>query len=128
VKIEDLHRTAIEVEKLVSGMVEQLNNLEKSLDTQNGVHREAAQGMNDLRRDFDKEVVALKKDVEEFRRWAEKNATADLKAQLDVSKEKIAKLEAALERAGTRVWSVVPSIVGALVGAAAASIASRLTE
>jgi hypothetical protein len=45
-----------------------------------------------------------------------------MKAQLEVLKEKVAKLEAALEKIGTRAWSVVPNVAGALVNVLLAAL------
>lgn len=132
VKVEELHKTVIEVEKLIAQMLEQIRQLGKSMDALNDARAETVQGLNDLRRDSEKEVVALRKDVEELRRWADKVGTSEFKAQLDVLKEKVVKLEDARDKGSTRAWSVVPNIAGAVVNvvlaAVVALIVSRLAK
>lgn len=114
-KIEDLHKTVVEVEKLLAGIMKQLEIVTKSLDTLHAARGENTQQLNDLRREYEKDVVALKKDVDELRRWSEKHGTSELKPKIDVLMEKVAKVETAQEKIGTRAWSVVPNVVGALI-------------
>jgi chromosome segregation ATPase len=122
VKIEDVNKTVIEVEKLIAGIVTQLGTLDKALTALTEARGETAQALNDLRLSSEKELVAIKKDVDELRRWSEKNSVADLKSQIEVLKEKVAKLEAALDKVGARAWSVVPNIAGAVVNVLLAAL------
>ena len=78
-KIEDVHKTVVEVEKRISGILELLTQLGKSVESLDVAEAEITQQLNDLRRECEKEIVALKKDVEEFRRWMEKNGISELK-------------------------------------------------
>ncbi len=114
-KIEDVHKTVVEVEKRISGILELLTQLGKSVESLDVAEAEITQQLNDLRRECEKEIVALKKDVEEFRRWMEKNGISELKSRLDVLTERVSKVEAAQEKIGTRAWSVVPNIVGVIL-------------
>lgn len=67
----------------------------------------------------------------EFRRWAERNETAplraevaDLRAELTAVRDELAREKAAREKAAGRAWAVVPNVVGALVnGGIAAAVA-----
>ena len=125
-----------ELEKLVAGILEQLTSVSKTLDTlQTGHHvtaqslKEADQRANDAQREFEKQITALQKDIEEFRRWAEKNGTADLKTELGVWKEKTAKVEATQEKAAGRAWALLPNVVGAVVnGLIAAAVAYSIAR
>jgi len=132
VKVEDVHKTVVEVEKLISKIVEQLNQLAKSLDTVNEACGENTKSLNDLQRNCEKEFVAVKKDIDELRRWTEKNGLSDIKPKIEVMAEKVSKVETALEEIGTRAWSVVPNISGAVVNvllaAVVAFIVAKLTK
>jgi chromosome segregation ATPase len=121
-KVEDLHKTVVEVEKLIAGILEQLKQLGKSLDSLNDARAENTQQLSDLRRDCEKEVVALKKDIDELPRWTDRQGTSELKSKLDVLTEKMTKVENAIEKSGTRAWSVVPNVVGAIISGLIAAL------
>jgi capsule polysaccharide export protein KpsE/RkpR len=128
VKIEDVYKSVVEVEKLTSGILARVDALSKLLDDLNIGRKETAQGLNDFRLQCEKELVALKKDTDELRRWSERNGVADLKSQIDVLKEKVAKLEAALEKVGTRAWPVVPNVAGAIVNVVLAAVVAFIVS
>lgn len=121
-KVEDVHRIVVEVEKLISGILEQNKQFGKSLDSLNEARGENTQLLNDLQRDCEKDFVAVKKDIDELRRWTEKNSMSDIKPKIEVMAEKVSKVETALEKFGTRAWSVVPNISGAVVNVLLAAL------
>ena len=121
-KIDEVLNRVVEIEKLNSAIVEQQKNQDEVLDSLDESRKENIQHLNDLRREGEKETIALKKDIDELRRWTEKNATSELKAKLDVLTEKVLKVESAQEKMGTRAWSVVPNVVGAIVNVILAAI------
>ncbi len=121
-KIEEVYKTVVEVEKLIAGILARLTELGKSLDTLSVARVETAQAITDLRLQHEKELVALAKDIDELRRWAEKNSVSALSAQIEVLKEKVAKLEALLDKVGTRAWSVVPNVAGAIANVILAAV------
>ncbi len=121
-KIEDVNKTVVEVEKLISSILEQIKQLSKSVDLLNETRRDNTQLLNDLQRDYEKEFVAVKKDIDELRRWTEKNGLAEIKPKIEVMAEKVSKVETALEKIGTRAWSVVPNISGAVVNVLLAAV------
>jgi hypothetical protein len=128
-RIDDLQSDVRKLETLVAGMLEQLKNTTGALNTLDETCEGTGQGLDDLRRECEKTLVGLEKEIAEFRRWTEKNGTTELKTELSVLKEKTTKLETAQERSGARAWSVVPNLIGAVVsvllGAGVAYLVSR---
>lgn len=131
-KVEEVHKDVVEVEKLIAGILIQLDALTKGIDTLTGAHGETVHTLADLRLQHERELVALAKDIDELRRWTDKNSVSALSAQIEVLKEKVAKLEALLDKVGTRAWSVVPNVAGAIVNvllaAVVAFIVTKLTR
>jgi hypothetical protein len=115
-----------ELEKLVAVMRKQVRILEKNLDALTLAGKDTAQRLTDLHREVERGIgvlqAVLQKDIDELRRWTEKNGTADIKSEVNVLKEKTTKLEAAQDKAVSRAWSVVPNIVGAVVSGILAAI------
>jgi hypothetical protein len=122
VKIEDVNNAVNEMEKVIAGIDERLKTYGKATDAQHDLLGKTNRSLHEFHLECAKELIALKKDAEEFRRWSEKNGIAELKSQVEVLKEKVAKLEAALEKLGTRAWSVVPNLVGAIVNVILAAV------
>lgn len=122
-----------ELEKTVAALIERSENddariarLTEDVEKAQQAERSAAQALNDLRRDHDREIALLKRELEEQRKWTEKNGVGELKTEIGLLKEKVAKLEAANERGGNRAWSVVPNILGAIVSSGIAAVVAFL--
>ena len=115
-----------ELEKFVASILTQLREIQRAIDDLGDEAAKNREGLASLRLDSEKQLVGLTKDVEELRRWTEKNGTAELRNEIVLLKEKISKLELAQEKIGTRAWSVVPNILGALVTGVIAAIVAFL--
>lgn len=124
-KADDLLLRVIEVEKAVAILRTEIGQHSKAIDDLNSTVRDLAKQAQDFRVRFEAEFAAVKQDREEFRRWCDKNGTAELKAQVDLLKDQVKKLESAGEKFGTRAWSVVPNIVGALIAAIVAFLVAK---
>ena len=118
-----------ELEKAVAALVERSENTEAHIArlTEDVKHaqqneRAALQALNDLRREHEREIALLKRELGEQRKWAERNGTAELKAELALLRDKFGKLEAAHERIGNRAWAVVPNVLGAVVSGTIAAL------
>lgn len=127
-KADDVHQKVVEVEKLIAGIFEQLKYISKAQDAQNKGQRETSDAIRDLKLTTESRLVALEKDIAEFRRWTEKNGISELRADLGVLKEKTAKVEGAQEKIGTRAWSIVPNVIGAIVSGAIAAIVAYVVS
>lgn len=121
-KVDELEKTVAALLERMKGGEDQTARLSGELKQAQQNEREAVHALNDFRREHDREVALLKRELEEQRKWAEKNGVGELKNELGVLKEKTAKLEAANERTGNRAWSVVPNIVGALLSSGIAAV------
>lgn len=115
-----------ELEKFVAGILTQIRELERAIEDLGDAAAKNREGLTSLRLDSEKPLVGLSKDVEELRRWTEKNGISELKNESVLLKEKIFKLESAQEKIGTRAWSVVPNIVGAVISGVIAAIVAFL--
>ncbi|MCI0704288.1 MAG: hypothetical protein L0241_24785 [Planctomycetia bacterium] len=91
-------------------------------ETAEQIARDANQALNDLRREHERDTALLKRDLEELRRWADKNGTSEIKAELGRLTDRVTKVETAQEKVSTRAWSVVPNILGALVSGVIAAL------
>lgn len=121
-KIDELEKTVAALLEHSKASDDQIARLSGELKQAQQNERVALQTLNDFRREHDREVVLLNRELEEQRKWAEKNGTSELKAELAHLKDKFAKLEAAHERIGNRAWSVVPNVFGALVSGTIAAL------
>jgi hypothetical protein len=70
----------------------------------------------------------VKKDIDELRRWTEKNSLSEIKPKMEVMAEKVSKVESALEKIGARAWSVVPNISGSIVNVLLAAVGAKVTK
>lgn len=111
-----------ELEKLAAVLTERVERAQQDITDLYA----AQKGRQEFERLQDREIALLKRELEEQRKWAEKNGVGELKAELALFREKVAKLEAAQDRAGNRAWSVVPNIIGALVSSALAGLIAYL--
>lgn len=111
-----------ELEKLVAVVLERLQNIQKTLDSLGASHREESEGLDDLQRRHETEIAVFKKEIEEIRRWIEKNGTSDMKTEVGILKEKVTKIEVTQERVGNRAWSIIPNVVGAIINGLIAAI------
>lgn len=118
-----------ELQLLVTQISTQLTVATNALDALDKAHQETRAAGAALRGDCERELAVLKHNIEELRRWMEKNGTGDLKTELAVLKEKTAKLEADLERRLSRGWSlllaILSPVVSVLLAAAVAYFVAR---
>jgi chromosome segregation ATPase len=121
-RIDDLRKDLGELEKLVARILVHIENINKTLDDLNGGQKETGQKTNDLQREYEKELAVLKRDIEELCKRVEQSGSAEVKSEVTVLREKVARLEASRERAGNRAWSIVPNVVGAVVSGILAAI------
>lgn len=89
----------LELERLVTDLIAQIRFSAEAIDGLKTKEAKAAETVNDLRRESERDIAVLK--------------------------EKVAKLEASRGKAGDRAWSVVPNIVGALIAAVVAFLVAR---
>jgi chromosome segregation ATPase len=121
-RIDDLRDQYSELDKFVAVMLEQLTSAIKTLEALRDAHSETTQHHADLRREFEREIAVLKQQLEELRRWSERNGTSEIKAELGRLTDRVGKVESAQEKVSTRAWSVVPNILGALVSGLIAAL------
>ncbi len=121
-RIDDLAKAVTEIEKLIARIVKEIEILGKSLDRLHDSTRESGEGHHELRRNYERELAVLKRDLEELRRWADRNGSTELRGEAGVLKEKVVQLEAARERDTSRAWSLVPNVVGAVVSSGLAAL------
>ena len=95
-KIDDL-------KDAVTTLAERVNNLVKELTALNGVHAETAKTVAEIRREYDKEIALLKKDIEGMTKWKD-----DLKREQDEH--------------GRRLWAFGPNVAGAIINVVLAAI------
>ena len=97
-KVEELQRT-------VAALVERVENALKAIEGLEEDHRRLARELADLRRDHDREIALLKREVEGLQKWKDED-----------KKDR--------EERSRRAWSLAPNVVGAMVsGAIAAAVA-----
>jgi hypothetical protein len=84
VKIEDVNNAVNEIEKVIERITEQLKTIGRANDAQGDALGKTIQGLIEFRLQCEKELVALKKDADEIRRWCEKNGISDLRLQVEV--------------------------------------------
>ena len=128
-KVDDVHLRLLEVEKFTAALRAEMGHLSKSVETLNNTVRDLSQQAQDFRVRCETEFATIRQEREEFRRWCDKNGTAELKAQNEILKDQVKRVEAVIEKYGTRAWSVVPTVVGALIsGVIAAAVAFLVTK
>ena len=115
-----------ELEKFVASILTQVREIQRAIDDLGDESAKNREGLASFRLDSEKRIVGISKDVEELRRWAEKNGISELKNEIVLLKEKIINLESAQEKIGARAWSVVPNIVGAIITGVIAAIVAFL--
>ena len=101
-KIDDL-------KDAVTTLAERVNNLAKEMNALNGAHSETAKTVAEIRREYDKEIALLKKDIEGMTKWKD-----DLKREQDEH--------------GRRLHAFGPSLLGALVGGIITAAVAYLTR
>ena len=92
-----------ELQKTATLLVERVDNALKSLDALYEAHKETVRKVTDLRRDFEREIALLKREIDDFKKWKD-----------DQKKER--------DEWSRKLWSFGPNAVGALIsilGAAA---------
>lgn len=67
-QIVELRKMLQEVEKVIAGILEQQKSIAKSSDALNEGREKTVESLNDLRRESEKEIVGLKRDIDEIRR------------------------------------------------------------
>lgn len=80
-----------ELDKVVAALTERLDNTVKEANNLYEAHTETARVVNDLRREFEREIALLKREVEELKKGQ--------------------------ERWGQRLWMVLAPLVAGLLGA-----------
>ena len=115
-----------ELEKLVARILLELEHVNKTLDALTKDSVDTSKILNDFQQLHERQYTALAKETDEYRRWSEKNGTAEVKGDLTLLKEKTNKLELTHERIGNRAWSVVPSVVGSVVNVVLAAIVAYI--
>ncbi len=121
-RVDDLSKGYGELDKLVAVLVEQMKTVSRSLDALNLGQNEAKVLHTNLQLNFEREAAVFKQQLDELRRWTEKNSIAEVRIELTLLKEKLSKLEAAQEKASNRAWSVVPNVIGAIVSGIIAAL------
>ena len=92
-----------ELEKFVAALIERSEATTSGVKTVDDAHAETARVLADLRREYEKEIALLKREVEDLKKWKEDQKRAG-------------------EERTRRAWSFGPNIVGAVIsvlGAAA---------
>ena len=87
----------------VTTLAERVNNLVRELNALNGVHAETAKTVSEIRREYEKEIALLKKDIGGMTKWKD-----DLKREHDES--------------GRRWWAFGPNVAGAIINVVLAAI------
>lgn len=85
------------INEVVAQLDERVKTLTKELEAVDAAHSDTSQKVHDLRREFEKEIALLKREIEELRNWKDEQ-----KKEHD-------------ER-GRRLWAFGPSLLGAIVG------------
>ncbi len=123
-RAEDVYKNVAAVEKVLIAVQEQVKQIFDALQALEDADNESIKALTAFRIRYGEVAVSMKKDIDELRRWAEKNGVSDVRLQVEVLKDNVKKLEAGQERAGARAWSVVPNLIGAMVsGVIAATVA-----
>ena len=82
-----------ELDKVVAGMLNELANINKLLDGLRKDIKDLSFTSSEFRQLHERQYTALAKETDEYRRWSEKNGTAEVKADLALLKEKTNKLD-----------------------------------
>ncbi len=93
----------LDLEKLGATLTERLDTSIRELAAVDNAHAETVRVVADLRRESEKEVALLKREVEDLKKWKEERKRAD-------------------DERSRRLWSFGPNVVGAAIsvlGAAA---------
>jgi len=97
-KVEELQRN-------MATVMERVDSARKSLRIIDNEHKESARLIADLRREFEKEMALVKRELEEIKKWREEQ-----KKEHDESQR--------------RLWAFGPNVVGAIIsGIIAAAVA-----
>ena len=92
-----------ELEKLGATLVERLDTALKEVEVVDRAHSETARVVADLRREYEKEIVLLKREVEDLKKWKEDQKKAG-------------------EERSRRLWSFGPNVVGAVISFLGAAV------
>lgn len=87
----------LDLEKVVPRIGKQLQTSEKAADALNYAHQETIGKVGDLRLDFEKTIVLLKKEIEDLKKWKEEQKKDT-------------------EERARRIWAFGPSALAAVVG------------
>jgi hypothetical protein len=88
-KIDDLRDA-------VTSLVERVSALDRALNALAAAHAETARMLSDVRRDYEKEIALLKRDIEDLKKWKDDEK------------------KAADERS-RRLWAFGPNLVAAII-------------
>lgn len=86
-----------ELTVLCTRLEESMKNLAKQLEEVDNAHSKAAEDFADLRREYEKEIALLKKEIEDSNKWRDEQ-----------------KKEA--EERGRRLWAFGPNLLAAIIG------------
>ena len=96
------------INEVVAAHTERVNALAKELSAVDVAHSETSQAVTDIRREYEKEILLLQREIEDFKKWKdEQKKDAD-------------------ER-NRRIWAFGPSIVGAVVSGSIAFVVAYFT-
>ncbi len=98
-----------ELEKLGVTLLTRLDNADKELSAVYAAHKEFVQQLADLRREYEREIALLKREVEELKKWKD-----DSKKQG--------------EERTRRLWAFGPNLLAAVIGGLIASAIAYFTK
>jgi len=116
------------LERVAATLLKEVEVVKESLRAAAADDRLMADRLSDLRRETEKAVLGLAKDFDELRRTSERNDTADLKNEVGVLKEKLAKLESAQADRGARKWSLMTILFEVSLSGAVAALVAGLVS
>jgi hypothetical protein len=100
---------AAELTRLVDALTERLNSTNKALDEVRAEHKKLQQEHNDHRREAEKEIAVLKREVEELKK-------SQAEKEIAVLKREVEELKKSKDLWGNRVFTLVMCLVSALIG------------
>src|SRR4051794_25920615 len=92
-----------ELQTLVASITERLDQTIKSLEALYQRHKETASAAADLRREYEREMALLRREVEDLKRWKD-----------DQKRER--------EERSRRLWSFGPNVAGAVINVLLAAL------